>query len=831
MMAKTFMAGAEEKWAKVSDKLMQSGQGVFMGNRLFQAVAAKKWSIILLAMAFLLGRAMILEQLAPFAVAYFAVIYFLRRDLLFYSAGMLLAGSLFAEQMHIGIIAAEMAVFFFLLKGLERFERAEISFAPVLVLTSTLLVNTFYLIVTGGLTWYSMAMAVVEAVLSLVLTLIFIQAIPVFTLSRKNYNLKNEEIICLIILLASVMTGMVGWKLGGLSTEHIMSRYLILLFALVGGSPMGASVGVITGLILSLARVDAIYQMSLLAFAGMLAGLLKEGRRMAVGLGMLLGSSILSVYIGNQTDVMSSTWESVVAVALFLMTPKSVIQTIAKYVPGTQEHMNSQNDYAKRIRDLTAGRVQQFSEVFRELSKSFVPLTQEAAADPDRAAEVSHFMNAVAAKTCDGCHRSTQCWGSKFQRTYSFMTEAMTDIERDPGMKNRKIPVAWRNACQKPEQVLGEMKQQYDLYQHDLHWKKQIQESRQIVADQLYGVSQVMEDLAKEIRREGQELFLQEEQIRQTLEELGLSIHSIDVINLEPGNVEIEIIHQYTKGFDECRKIIAPLLTDILGEHIAVKSEQYSAKGTGYYTVVFGSAKEYEVETGIASAAKGGDLLSGDSFSLAELNNGKFAVAISDGMGNGERARAESSTALNILQQLLDSGMDEKLAVKSVNSVLLLRSTDEMYATVDVALIDQYSAKTTFVKIGSTPSFIKRGDEVIPVHANNLPVGIIQDIDIDLITRQLEPGDVLVMMTDGIYDAPGHAVNKELWMKRVIQELEDGDPQEMADKLIDLAVRYHEGSIHDDMTVVVARVQKHKPEWSPLRWPGMSRLERPKIVS
>src|SRR5690606_31165379 len=145
---------------------------------------------------------------------------------------------------------------------------------------------------------------------------------------------------------------------------------------------------------------------------------------------------------------------------------------------------------------------------------------------------------------------------------------------------------------------------------------------------------------------------------------------------------------------------------------------------------------------------------SGDSFSTVELGNGKFAVALSDGMGNGERAKMESSAALSILQQLLQSGMDEELAIKSVNSVLLLRSNDEMFATIDVALIDQYHAMTTFLKTGSTPSFIKRGSEVITITANNLPIGILQDIEVDLIKLQLMPGDTLIMFTDGIFDAP-----------------------------------------------------------------------------
>jgi stage II sporulation protein E len=200
-------------------------------------------------------------------------------------------------------------------------------------------------------------------------------------------------------------------------------------------------------------------------------------------------------------------------------------------------------------------------------------------------------------------------------------------------------------------------------------------------------------------------------------------------------------------------------------------------------------------------------------------------------MGNGERARMESSAALSMLEKLLQSGMDEKLAVKSVNSILLLRSPDEFYATVDMALIDQYSAQTIFMKIASAPSFIRRGSEVIPVTASNLPIGIIKDIEVDLVTMQLRPGDILIMMTDGIYDAPGYAVNKEIWMKRLIQELEGDDPQDMADSLLDKVIRYQGNEIHDDMTIVVSRVDHFHPEWSSLHMPGVGRMERPRTVS
>ncbi|MFC7748940.1 stage II sporulation protein E [Paenibacillus thermoaerophilus] len=804
--------------------------GTRIGNwRWVQWFDAKKWSLLLLAMGFLLGRAMVLETLAPFALAYFAVLYYHRRDLLRWAGVAIVAGSLLAAQPQTAVIAAEMLVFLLFQKGLERFERQDISHAPMLVFASMLAVQVFAEAVGPGLGWFELMLSGVEAAFGFVLTMIFRQAIPVFTLTKKNYALRNEEIICLMILLASVMTGTVGWVLYGVSVEHVLSRLLILLFALVGGASLGASVGVVAGLILSLANPDAVAQMSLLAFAGLLGGLMREGGKPTVALGMLLGSSILSVYLGSQQQAVQSAWESVAAVVFFLLTPRSFLQTIAKYVPGTQEHQKSQLDYAKRVREVTARRVQQFSDVFKQLSSTF---KQPAGTEEERKeAEVGHFMNAVAQRACWSCHRRSQCWDRRFSATYQFMTQVMSEIEKGGDFHRRDIKPEWRQACVRTERVLDVLKQQYESHRHDLHWKKQIAESRQLVADQLSGVSQVMADLAREIQREGQEMFLQEEQIRQALEELGLSILTIDIISLDPGNVEIEVVHQYRGGYDECRKIIAPLLSDILGENISVKHEEYVERDDGFYTVTFGSAKEFDIVTGVAAAAKGGDLLSGDSYSALELGNGKFAVAISDGMGNGERAKAESSAALSILQQLLQSGIDEHLAIKSVNSVLNLRSSDEMYATVDLALIDLYSAKTTFMKIGSTPSFIKRGNDVLKVAANNLPIGILKDIEVDLVSKQLQPGDTLIMMTDGIYDAPGPAVNKELWMKRMIQELAGDDPQELADQLLDRIVRHHHGDIVDDMTVVVAKVEKYKPEWATFRWPGLASFERPKTVS
>jgi stage II sporulation protein E len=762
--------------------------------------------------------------------AFVGVVLYLRRDMAFWAMLSLTAGSFWAIDPMPAVICAEIGVIYLLYRALVLYEKAELSQAPVVVFAATLIVKVFAVLLAESAGWMPYLLTLVEASLAFVLTLLFVHALPVLTRTKRPSERRHEEWVGVAILLACLLTGLTGWEIYGVALAGVLSRYFVAVSAYVGGAALGTSAGVIAGMILSLSNLGATAEIGLLAFGGLMAGLLREGGKAASVFGLLLGTSVFALFGATAADTMASTWATVAASVMLLFTPRSVTESLSRFVPGTTNYAQHQQEYAQKVRDLTAERVEKFSEVFRQLSRSFRQMTQTGDA-PAQNRDFDHFVNEVHERACAGCHRRNLCWDSQFIQTYKLMTDMMTAVEHNPDLMASQLPKSWGRVCVKTPLVLDVMKRQYEIYRHDLHWRQQLQDSRFLVADQLSGVSQVMDDLVKEIRREAKQMEAQERQIRDALDHLGLAIQSIDILSLEEGHIEIEMVHAFRTGYDECRKMIAPILTEILGETVTVSSERTGEPAAHLSTVTFASAKIYEVETGVAGAAKDGDLLSGDSFSMVELGNGKFAVALSDGMGNGVRARAESSAALSMLEQLLQSGIDERLAVKSVNSILLLRSPDEMFATVDLALIDLYTAHATMLKIGSTPSFIKRGREIIPIAANNLPIGILHDIEIDLLRVQLQPGDTLIMMTDGILDAPGHAINKEQWMKRVLQELDEDDPQEIADSLLDTALRQYPGGIKDDMTVIVTRISRHRPEWAAFRWPGLARMERPRTVS
>ncbi|MGM8366126.1 stage II sporulation protein E [Virgibacillus sp. W0181] len=761
---------------------------------------------------FLLGRAVILSVVSPFSIALLATIWVVHKRK---SVKVMLAilGGAFSYSISQGVFLFLAMIVYLLLANLFHKVRNKQLMVPLIVFLSTLAPRLFLYSIDRTLSSYEWMLIFVEGVLGAVLVLIFMQSIPLISPKKYKRMLKNEEIVCAIILIASILTGTIGWEIYGVAVEQVFSRYFVLLLSFVGGAAIGSTVGVVAGLILSLANVANLYQMSLLAFSGLLGGLLKEGKKVGVSVGLLVGTFLVSMY-GDASTLTVSIMESFTAVLLFLLTPASWFKSISRYIPGTEEYSNEQEQYLQKVRNVTAKRVEQFSDVFEALSKSF-NASENNSSETDLSArrETDYFLSQVTERTCQKCFMKERCWQKQFDHTYTLM-EDLKDSMADGNEPGHKQVREFGNYCVKSNKVMEAMKEEISFFDANQKLKKQVMESKRLVADQLHGVSEVMDDFAREILKEREQHEQQEAEIVNALKHMGIYLEKIDIYQLEKGSVDIEMTVLFQDYRGEGAKLIAPVLSDILNEMIIVKEEEISPYPNGPCYLAFGSAKAYIVETGIAHAAKGGGLISGDSYTTMELGEGKYALAISDGMGNGKRAKEESEETLRLLQQILQTGIPEKVAIKSINSILTLRTTDEMFATLDLAMINLHNASVRCLKIGSTPSFIKRGSKITTVEAGNLPMGIIQEFDVDIVSEQLKAGDYLIMMSDGIFEAPKHIENTDVWIKRKIREMKTEDPQEIADLLLEEVIRTKSGSIEDDMTVLVAKVEKNTPKWS-----------------
>lgn len=771
-----------------------------------------KRGLLLLIFGFLLGRAYILSTLTPFGLPFLAAIFIIRnRYLPIVFIGVIsgsLSVSLASSFYQLGII-----FFFFILNKVFRpFIKNSIKTIPYFVFISIAVGKmVWFQLENGQFHPYYLLMTFVEAGLGFILTLIFMQCIPLLSISRRRQSLKTEEIVCMIILLASMMTGTIAWQIYDLSLANILARYLVLIFAFTAGAAIGSTVGVVTGLIFGLASIDTFPEMSLLAFSGLLGGLLKDGKRIGVAIGLLIATLLIGMYSGGNGSLTSTLYESLMAIMIFFLTPKNFTSAIAKYIPGTQEYSFEQQQYLRKMRDVTAQRVEQFSSIFLALSKSFGK--QERLEEGDDA-EIDYFLSNVTENTCQTCFKKENCWVHHFNETYDLMKTMMKEMNEE-GAVSKKTKRGWEKHCIRSPKVIDTIQKELHYYQANQKLKEKVRETRKLVADQLFGVSKVMGNFADEIQKERENLDKQEEQILEALRAFGIDVGHVEIYSLEQGNVDIEITIPYCDGMGQSEKLIAPLLSDILKETIIVQSEECAPFPHEDCRATFRSAKAYIVDIGVAHAAVDGGFLSGDSYTTIELGTGKYAVAISDGMGNGERAHHESNETLVLLKKLLQSGIDEEIAIKSINSILSLRTTEEIFATLDLAIIDLQDAKAKFLKIGSSPSFIKRGEKVIKIQASNLPIGIVQDFEVDVVSEQLKAEDLLIMMSDGVFESPSpkQVGNNDLWFKRKISELKTDDPEEVADLLLEEVIRTRSGVINDDMTVIVAKIKHNNPKW------------------
>lgn len=771
----------------------------------------REQDLVLYIVAFLLGRAVILNELIPFSLAYLVSVWLVKKERSRLVVVASLLGAITVGVTNGLILAISFLLFgFFVTLGLFIDSQKHL---PYIIFFSSLISRVTITSLIGAWTSYWFLIAFVEALLSSVLFLIFIQSTPLLTPKRYKINLKNEELISLVILFTSVLAGLSGLVIRGVSLDFIVSRYLILLFAYTGGPTIGATVGVVIGLILSLVNEPTLAQMSLLAFSGLLGGLLKEGKKLTVSLGLLIGTFLLGFYNFDGSGLFPSMLTTIIAIGLFIMTPQSLIQRLARYIPGTNEQLEEQQQYLQKLRDVTANRMEQFSDVFMALSQTFTGKLIEQPTFEDDQKDTDEFLSHVTERTCQTCFKKAYCWSEHFDDTYQQMKQMKQELTEN-GVVSHMTEAKFNKHCVKPHKVEAVMKEELSYYQANQQLRRQVGESRRFVADQLLGVSEVMNDFAKEIVHERDYHDQQEQQILTALQSIGIEVDQIDIYSLRKGEIDIEMTLSVYQYHGEGEKVIAPILSDILEEIVIVKEEEVSPMPNGYCFLIFHSAKQYQLDVGVSHAAQNGGFISGDSYSTMELAAGKFALAISDGMGNGRRASEESMQTLRLLQQILQSGIDEQVAIKSINSVLSLRMTDEVFSTLDLAMIDLQTAYAQFLKIGSTPSFIKRGRQVIQIESSNLPIGIIKEFDVEVVEEQLQDGDLLIMASDGIFEAPKMIENPEIWLKRMIKTLETNDPQDVADVLLEEVIRQTSGLIEDDMTILVGKIKKFQSKWA-----------------
>lgn len=200
---------------------------------------------------------------------------------------------------------------------------------------------------------------------------------------------------------------------------------------------------------------------------------------------------------------------------------------------------------------------------------------------------------------------------------------------------------------------------------------------------------------------------------------------------------------------------------------------------------------------------------SGDAAVCCGLPDGSLAFILSDGMGKGIKAAAESQRVINRLRKMLKAGVPVARAIKLLNRYMVEKSDgDENFATVDLTIIDKSTGKAKFYKMGAATSYIVRNGNVRRVQRPALPVGIVSTVRLSHISVELDPGDTVIMVSDGITEAD----RKDLagrWLENFLEEnchAERG-PRAIAESIASAAKSKYGMRERDDLTAVVAIIE------------------------
>ena len=240
------------------------------------------------------------------------------------------------------------------------------------------------------------------------------------------------------------------------------------------------------------------------------------------------------------------------------------------------------------------------------------------------------------------------------------------------------------------------------------------------------------------------------------------------------------------------------------------------------------AAEEEALRLSVGYATAAAEEISGDTAISSGLPDGSLALILSDGMGKGIRAAAESRAVARRLRKNLKSGMRPAFAIKEVNRYMLdceealhqagparcssaAAGEAECFATVDLLIIDRNAAKAKFYKMGAASSFLLRNGKVKKFEQAALPIGIIPEVRLNHIAVRLKAGDIVVMVSDGVTEAARADGSNGAWLHELLEsrtaaELAHLSARRLASEILDEAVLQYADRERDDLTVAVVKI-------------------------
>lgn len=635
-----------------------------------------------------------------------------------------------------------------------------------------------------------------------------------------------EEVIGTSLLLTIAFMALGDTAVFGYSVKNILSILLVLILGWKNGILVGATSGITIGVVLGIIGNSEPIMIASYAISGMIAGIFNKFGKIGVILGFIIGNVLLTYVANGNTVPVILIQEILIASLGLLAIPKGVQINIEDLVSKTKMLPETTGKTLEENKE-TVYKLTSMSQTISDMAKSY----QEAAAtivseEELKEQELSNekiFIDELRINLegleenilYDDIYNDKDILKDIFE--YLLKEEIMVERELVKIFANHNnYIVGFEEKNKKVQEEVSKITKvinySYRISKMNFIWKKKMDESKKNVSNQLEGVSEAISNLANEISKNPDEFEDKKQEILTLLEQKEIKIKDISIKKQKSGRFIVDIYTDTCDNLDgtSCDiKKIGKILNKVFNDKFIIQDQQCGLRENKQkckFTYIM--QDKLNIQIGVAKTTKADSPVSGDSNLQTKLDDGKYLLALSDGMGSGPEARKSSKIAIKMLERLLEAGFDKDISIKLINSTLIANLEDDMYATLDIAILDLFKGNLEFIKNGACPTFVKRNKEIQILKSLSLPTGIVENADLTVYDYDLQPGDILVMCTDGIIESNTEYVNKELWVKYLLEDIQTNDAQQIADLILSEAIDNNYGKQKDDMTVIVAKVSQ-----------------------
>lgn len=211
----------------------------------------------------------------------------------------------------------------------------------------------------------------------------------------------------------------------------------------------------------------------------------------------------------------------------------------------------------------------------------------------------------------------------------------------------------------------------------------------------------------------------------------------------------------------------------------------------------------------IATTSQPVRTLGGDYFDVLELDEGKLGICIADVAGKGVPAALLMSNVQATVRTLAAESMTPSELVARLNGSICRNTTPSKFVTLCYCVLDLKAQQVTYTNAGHcAPILVRAGGEVVRLEAGGAVLGIFSKWVYEQATVSLQPGDRLVLFTDGVTEA-ANSRDEEFGEERLAQliaALRDRGAHELKHRILQAVSTFTSDRAQDDATLMVAAV-------------------------